>query len=73
MKLLARKLREEAEEHDKQRIDVQEAQFQARKRKEAIDKAKTDQYFDSDRLKTFKVSSNVTYFALLLKIKEDFL
>ena len=54
-KLLARKLREEKEEEEKKKIDIEEAKFQAKKRKEAIEKAKTAQYFQTDRIKSFHV------------------
>jgi len=52
-KLEARKLRLEAEEVELQKIDRQEAQFQQAKRREAIDKAKTLQYYETDRVKEF--------------------
>ncbi len=38
------------------KIDVEEAQFQADKRKEAIEKAKTLLYYQTDRVKQFHVS-----------------
>lgn len=52
-KLEARKERLEAEELELQRIDREEAKFQQAKRKEAIDKAKTLQYYQTDRVKNF--------------------
>ena len=52
-KLEARKLRAEAEEKKMQIIDKEEAKFQQAKRKEAIDKAKTLQYYQTDRVKSF--------------------
>lgn len=52
-KLQARKIREEALEIENQRIDKEEAKFQQAKRKEAINKAKTLQYYQTDRVKQF--------------------
>jgi len=52
-KLEARKERLEAEELELQRIDREEAKFQQAKRREAIDKAKTLQYYQTDRVKNF--------------------
>jgi len=48
-------LREEKEEAEKCQIDIEEAKFQAAQRKEAIDKAKTQQYYQTDRVKGFHV------------------
>jgi len=52
-KLEARKIREEKEEEERVKIDIEEAKFQAEKRREAIEKAKTIQYFQTDRIKSF--------------------
>ncbi|EDO49042.1 predicted protein [Nematostella vectensis] len=52
-KLQARKIREEKEEAERVKIDIEEAKHQAQKRKEAIEKAKTQQYYQTDRVKTF--------------------
>eukprot|EP00731_Ephydatia_muelleri_P008008 Em0004g346a len=52
-RLEARKLREEKEEAEKVKIDIEEAKFQANKRKEAIEKARTMVYYQTDRVKTF--------------------
>ncbi|XP_058940424.2 cilia- and flagella- associated protein 210-like [Pocillopora verrucosa] len=52
-KLQARQLREEKEEEEKVKIDKEEAKHQAQKRKEAIERAKTLQYYQTDRVKTF--------------------
>ncbi|XP_033106191.1 coiled-coil domain-containing protein 173-like [Anneissia japonica] len=52
-KLEARKIREEKEEKERVQIDIEEAKFQAEKRKEAIEKAKTLQYYQTDRVKGF--------------------
>ena len=37
-------------------MDIEEAKYQAQKRKEAIDRAKTQQYYQTDRVKGFHVS-----------------
>lgn len=52
-KLEARKLRLEAEEIELQKIDKEEAKFLQAKRREALDKAKTLQYYQTDRVKEF--------------------
>ncbi|XP_073401926.1 cilia- and flagella- associated protein 210 [Dendrobates tinctorius] len=52
-KLQAKKLREEKEEEEKKRIDVEEAQYQAEKRRQAIEDARVKQYNQSDKVKTF--------------------
>lgn len=52
-KLQARKLRLEAEEIELQKIDKEEAKFLQAKRREALDKAKTLQYYQTDRVKEF--------------------
>ncbi|XP_057279722.1 cilia- and flagella- associated protein 210-like [Pezoporus wallicus] len=50
-KLKARKLREEREEEERKLIDLEEAKFQAAKRKEAIDRAKTYLSYQNERIK----------------------
>uniref|UniRef100_A0A8B9D379 Trichohyalin-plectin-homology domain-containing protein n=1 Tax=Anser brachyrhynchus TaxID=132585 RepID=A0A8B9D379_9AVES len=50
-KLKAKKLREEKEEEERKLLDLEEAQFQAAKRKEAIDQAKTYLYYQNERVK----------------------
>nr|XP_048725943.1 protein CFAP210-like [Caretta caretta] len=50
-KLKAKKLREEKEEEERKLLDLEEAQFQAAKRKEAIEQAKTYQYYQNERVK----------------------
>ncbi|XP_077304075.1 cilia- and flagella- associated protein 210 isoform X2 [Lithobates pipiens] len=52
-RLKAKKLREEKEEEEKTKIDLEEAQYQAEKRREAIEKARTKQYYQTDKVKTF--------------------
>ena len=44
------------EEEEKKAVDIEEAKYQAEKRKEAIEKAKTQQYYQTDRVKGFHVS-----------------
>nr|KAG5693818.1 hypothetical protein BaRGS_004426 [Batillaria attramentaria] len=52
-KLEARRQREEKEEAERKQIDIEEAKFQAAQRRAAIDKAKTQQYYQTDRVKAF--------------------
>ncbi|XP_039254986.1 cilia- and flagella- associated protein 210-like [Styela clava] len=52
-KLEARKVREAKEEEERVKIDIEEAKFQAKRRQVAIEKAKTLQYFQTDRVKSF--------------------
>ncbi|XP_076858787.1 cilia- and flagella- associated protein 210 [Brachyhypopomus gauderio] len=52
-KLEAKKLREQNEEEERKRIDIEEAKYQEQKRKEAIEKAKAQQYYQTDRVKGF--------------------
>ncbi|XP_060784831.1 cilia- and flagella- associated protein 210 [Neoarius graeffei] len=52
-KLEAKKIREEIEEEERKQIDREEAKFQEQKRKEAIERAKTLQYYQIDRVKGF--------------------
>ncbi|CAJ0923909.1 unnamed protein product [Ranitomeya imitator] len=53
-KLQAKKLREEKEEEEKKRIDLEEARYQAEKRRrQAIEDARVKQYNQSDKVKTF--------------------
>uniref|UniRef100_A0A8C7LR28 Cilia and flagella associated protein 210 n=1 Tax=Oncorhynchus mykiss TaxID=8022 RepID=A0A8C7LR28_ONCMY len=52
-KLEAKRIREELEEDEKKQMDIEEAKYQAQKRKEAIEKAKTQQYYETDRVKGF--------------------
>lgn len=48
--------RKAKQEEEKAAVDVEEAKYQAQKRKEAIEKAKTLLYYQSDRIKAFHVS-----------------
>ncbi|XP_028992422.1 cilia- and flagella- associated protein 210 [Betta splendens] len=50
-KLEARKIREEIEEGKRKQIDVEEAKYREEKRREAIEKAKTQLYYQTDRVK----------------------
>ncbi|KFV72443.1 Coiled-coil domain-containing protein 173, partial [Struthio camelus australis] len=50
-KLKAKKLCAEREEEERRLTDLEEAQFQAAKRKEAIDQARTYQYYKNERVK----------------------
>lgn len=59
-KLEQRKLREEKEEAERLQIDIEEAKFQAQQRKAAIDKAKTQQYYQTDRVKSFHSALKLT-------------
>ncbi|NXP11443.1 CC173 protein, partial [Thinocorus orbignyianus] len=52
-KLKAKKLREEKEEEERKLLDLEEQQFQAAKRKEAIERARTYLYYQTERLKGF--------------------
>uniref|UniRef100_H0ZW89 Trichohyalin-plectin-homology domain-containing protein n=1 Tax=Taeniopygia guttata TaxID=59729 RepID=H0ZW89_TAEGU len=52
-KLQAKKLREEKEEEERRLIDLEEAKFQAAKRKEAIDRAKAYLSNQDDRMRQF--------------------
>ncbi|XP_030065563.1 cilia- and flagella- associated protein 210 [Microcaecilia unicolor] len=52
-RLTAKKLREEREQEEKQRIDLEEAKYQAEKRREAIENAQLKQYYMTDRVKNF--------------------
>ncbi|KAK1902966.1 Coiled-coil domain containing protein 173 [Dissostichus eleginoides] len=50
-KLEAKKNREEAEEEKRKMIDQEEAKFQQQQREEAIEKAKTQLYYETNRIK----------------------
>ncbi|XP_052004775.1 cilia- and flagella- associated protein 210 [Xyrauchen texanus] len=52
-KLEAKKVREAIEEVERKQIDIEEVKYQAQMRKEAIEKAKTLQYYQTDRVKGF--------------------
>uniref|UniRef100_A0A8C3D8X6 Uncharacterized protein n=1 Tax=Corvus moneduloides TaxID=1196302 RepID=A0A8C3D8X6_CORMO len=52
-KLQAKKLREEKEEEERKLLDLEEAQFQAAKRKEVIDRVKTYLGYQDDRMRQF--------------------
>ena len=44
-------------EEERKKIDIEEALFQAEKRKAAIEKAKIQQYYQTDRIKGLHVST----------------
>ena len=72
-KLEARKLREQKEEQERCQVDIEEAKFQAAKRKDAIEKAKTQQYYQTDRVKGFHVSiSRITKSHITFNIRYYF-
>ncbi|NWR43590.1 CC173 protein, partial [Regulus satrapa] len=52
-KLQAKKLREEKEEEERKLLDLEEAKFQAAKRKEVIDRTKTYLCYKDDRMRQF--------------------
>ncbi|XP_077071483.1 cilia- and flagella- associated protein 210 [Siphateles boraxobius] len=52
-KLEAKTIREAIEEEERKLLDIEEAKYQAQIRKEAIEKAKTLQYYQNDRVKGF--------------------
>ncbi|KAM8946851.1 cilia- and flagella- associated protein 210-like [Pelodytes ibericus] len=52
-KLQSKKLFKEQEEEAKRKIDIEEAKFQAEKRKEAIEQARLKQYYQNDKVKNF--------------------
>ena len=49
-------MREAKKEEERKQLDIEGAKYQAQKRKEAIEKAKTQQYYQTDRVKNFHVS-----------------
>ncbi|XP_066302151.1 cilia- and flagella- associated protein 210-like [Branchiostoma lanceolatum] len=52
-RLEARKIREDHEEAERVQVDIEEAKYQAEQRRKAIEKAKTQQYYQTDRVKGF--------------------
>ncbi|KAK2839774.1 hypothetical protein Q5P01_013514 [Channa striata] len=50
-KLEAKKIREQIEEEERKLMDIEEAKYQKQMRKEAIEKAKTQLYYQTDRVK----------------------
>ncbi|KAF3694880.1 Coiled-coil domain-containing protein 173 [Channa argus] len=50
-KLEAKKIREQIEEEERKLTDIEEAKYQEEKRKEAIEKAKNQIYYQTDRVK----------------------
>jgi len=60
-------VREAKDEEERQAVDLEEARFQALQRRDAIDKAKTQQYYQTDRVKGFHVSFINILYVLALK------
>ena len=58
-KLEARAIREAKEEEQRKAVDLEHEQYQSKLRKEAIEKAKTQQYYQTDRVKGFHVSQSI--------------
>lgn len=56
----ARELREEKEEQERIKVDNEERDFQAQCRKDAIERAKTLLYHQTDHVKTFHVSPSMS-------------
>ena len=56
-RLEERQKRLEREDDERKKIDIEEALFQAEKRKAAIEKAKLQQYYQTDRVKGLHVSA----------------
>lgn len=54
-KLEAKKIREQIEEEKRKLIDIEEAKYKEQKRKEAVEKARTQLYYQSDRVKGLHV------------------
>ncbi|XP_061464527.1 cilia- and flagella- associated protein 210 [Rhineura floridana] len=52
-KLEAKKVRQQRDEEERRKIDLEEAKYQAQKRKEAIEQAKLYQYYQNERVKGF--------------------
>ncbi|XP_019733277.1 coiled-coil domain-containing protein 173 [Hippocampus comes] len=50
-KLEAKKIRDQVEEDKRKQIDMEEAKYREEKRKEAIEKAKTQLYYETERVK----------------------
>lgn len=56
-KLEAKKIRDEIEEEKRKEIDREEAEYQAQIRKEAVEKAKTQLYYQSDIVRGLHVGA----------------
>ncbi|XP_070587809.1 cilia- and flagella- associated protein 210 [Erythrolamprus reginae] len=52
-KLKNKEVRQQREEEERRLIDLEEAKYQARKRKEKIEQVKLQQYYENDRVKNF--------------------
>ena len=51
----------QAEEKQKQAVDIEHKKFVAQMRKEAIEKAKLQQYYQTDRVKNFHVRKSYIF------------
>ena len=51
-------------QEERVKLDIEEAKLQAQKRKEALDRAKTLQYYQTDRVKEFHVRFYIFYVSL---------
>lgn len=54
-KLQMKKIREEQDEERRKVIDIEEEKIAAERRREQIEKAKQQQYYETDRIRTFHV------------------
>lgn len=59
-KLEAKKIREQIEEEKRKLIDIEEAQYREQTRKEAVEKAKTQLYYQTDQVKRLHVGVSIT-------------
>lgn len=55
-KLEAKKIREQMEEEERKQIEIEENNFKEQKRQEAIEKARTQHYYQTDRVRGLHVS-----------------
>lgn len=55
-------------QEERVKVDIEEAKFQAEKRKEAIERAKTLLYYQTDRIKKFHVSHTIPLVSILSHI-----
>ena len=60
-KLELKKVREEEEEERKKVLDIEEEKLAAERRREHIEKAKQQQYYETDRVRTFHVRSDFPF------------
>lgn len=72
-KLEARKIREAKEEEQRKAVDLEFIKYVADQRKEAIQLAKTKQYYQTDRVKGFHVRPIDYHSGTFYVIKNDYL